>query len=129
MRPPSFQQDMRVGDGRGVWVGVVVMVRDGVNDGEGDGGIVSIGGSEIVAITWLSGVGLLWKATCCPEHAQATIPRERITRINQDRFNDSPRLMFTLNSGKNISLFKLFAPTYWRGEDNHHNYAAKPKGR
>jgi hypothetical protein len=124
---------MRVGDGLGVRVGVVVGVGDGVNDGAGDGvsegRIVSIGGSEIVAITWLSGVGLLWKATCCPEHAQATIPRERITRINQDRFNDSPRLMFTLNSGKNISLFKLFAPTYWRGEDNHHNYAAKPSRR
>ena len=95
MRPPSSQQEMRVGDGLGVRVGVVVGVRDGVNDGAGDGvsegRIVSIGGSDIVAITWLSKVGLLWEAICCLEHALPTIPRIRITRINQARFNDSPR--------------------------------------
>jgi len=28
-----------------------------------------------------------------------------------------------------ISLLKLFAPTYWRGEDHHHNYATKPSRR
>jgi hypothetical protein len=98
---------MRVGDGLGVRLGVVVGIRGGVNDGAGDsvseGRIVSIGRSEIVAITWLSKIGLLWETTCGPEHALATIPRISIMRINQDRFNDSQRLIFTLNSGKNFS--------------------------
>jgi hypothetical protein len=86
---------MLVGDGLGVRLGVVVGVRDGVDDGVGDGvsegRIVLIGGSVIVAKIWDSKVGLLWDANCGPEHALPTIPRTRITRINQDRFKDSPR--------------------------------------
>jgi hypothetical protein len=104
MCPPSSQQDIRVGDGLGVRVGLVVEVGDGVKDGVGDGvsegRIVSIGGSEIVPKISLSNVGLVWEATCTPEHALPTIPRATKTRINQDCFNDSPRVIFIPNSGK-----------------------------
>jgi hypothetical protein len=110
-----------------VWVGDGV--KDGVGDGVSEGRIVSIGRSEVVPKISLSNVGLVWEATCTPEHALPTIPRATKTRINQDRFNDSPREIFIPNSGINNSMLKLFAPTYWRGEGNHHNYATKPSRR